>query len=389
MILGMEIALLCAGLYALVTGRFTVTRNRVVHGAPARLLGLLALLPFPLCFAYGVQRAADMAAHGQDPAQLSSDWNMIALEAGVVIVCAFVVFGLGALMAETPQSRSRPQYSDDEFFRRAYPERFGGDPASATAYQQGTTKLQTAALFAQRAAPAPDVARPPERKRSSLSPWMTFILIAFLLGIVVMVVEQQTGGILFPAPPERALGDHNETWKHFEVADPPAQVPGALEPKMQRPGATVFLNELQEFAYKPGAPGWTFGKYGSLGSATQPNQRVRFHDQPTTNSLCLHPPDHGYTRVCYYVGQRAQALRVEVGISDHDPKTRPSPVRFVVLGDGKVIWRSTSLRGSGRSEWIKLDVHHVDVLELRVYAEEGVSAGAHAIWLNPYVEVRR
>lgn len=79
---------------------------------------------------------------------------------------------------------------------------------------------------------------------------------------------------------------------------------------------------------------------------------------------------------------------MEVGVSDHDPRVKPSPTRFVVMGDGKVIWRSTSVRGYGWAGWIKLDVHFVDVLELRVYAEEGLGL-AHAIWLNPYVEVRR
>jgi hypothetical protein len=389
MILGMEIALLCAGLYALATGRFTVTRNRVVHGAPARFLGFLALLPFPLCIGYGFLRGADMAARGQDPSQLASDWNMIAVEAGVVILSAIVVFGLGAVLAEPVQSRSRSHdLSDDERFRRAHPERFGG-PVIDTAYQQGATKLRTAALFEQRAARPPDVAlRPPERGRAPLSGCMVFILIAFLLGIVTVAI-QQSGISLFPpaAPEEQALGDPNTAWKHLEVADPPPQLPG-LDPRLQQPGARVYLSDLPEFAFKPGSPGWGFGKAGALGTPGFPNQRVRFLDKAIDKSLCLHPHDVGYTRVCYRLGQRAQALHVEVCVSDHDPRVKPSPSRFVVMGDGKVIWRSTSVRGYGYAGWIKLDVHFVDVLELRVYAEEGLGL-AHAVWLNPYVEVRK
>ena len=53
MILGIEIALIVVGILALARGRMTLSKTKVVVGAPARLLGLLALTPLPLAFMIG------------------------------------------------------------------------------------------------------------------------------------------------------------------------------------------------------------------------------------------------------------------------------------------------------------------------------------------------
>ena len=44
MIVGIEIALFLVGLFALVTGRLPLG-PRIVRGAPARMLGILAMMP--------------------------------------------------------------------------------------------------------------------------------------------------------------------------------------------------------------------------------------------------------------------------------------------------------------------------------------------------------
>ncbi len=168
MIIGMEIGLLIAGLYALVTGKLTVTRNRVVYGAAARCLGLVALLPFPLMFGIGFIMGAQMAARGEDPSALANNGALIALEAGTVIVCAVVFIGLGLMLAGPPPSQFRSQNLDDELFRLAHPDRFGGGPPSASAYQQGATRLQTMALFEDRA-PGPGTWWPGRRRPAAPS----------------------------------------------------------------------------------------------------------------------------------------------------------------------------------------------------------------------------
>src|SRR4051812_46940576 len=107
MILGMEIALAIIGLLALVRGKMTISGKKVVVGVPARLLGLLALSAVPLVFAVGILYVVVEAPN--DPEQFAEDNKMVifAIEAGVVIGVAILVFGLGAALAISPEEAER------------------------------------------------------------------------------------------------------------------------------------------------------------------------------------------------------------------------------------------------------------------------------------------
>src|SRR5437879_1799730 len=48
MCLVLEIGMLIFGIIALITGKFTLTRNKVVYGVPARIIGVIMILPLPL-----------------------------------------------------------------------------------------------------------------------------------------------------------------------------------------------------------------------------------------------------------------------------------------------------------------------------------------------------
>jgi len=98
----------------------------------------------------------------------------------------------------------------------------------------------------------------------------------------------------------------------------------------------------------------------------------------------MHPPDNGFTRVCYALGRRAQTFRGAVGISE-DERHQPNPTRFVILGDSQVLWRSDSVRALRTTQEFSVDVGQVDVLELRVYVETGSCFGSHATWIDPSV----
>jgi hypothetical protein len=64
MIIGVEIALLCLGLYAVIMGRFpfTKTAKHTVQGWPARVIGVIYLLPIPLSFVVATAVAASFVA---------------------------------------------------------------------------------------------------------------------------------------------------------------------------------------------------------------------------------------------------------------------------------------------------------------------------------------
>lgn len=77
MILGLEIGMLVYGLYVLYSGKFQLSKQRIVEGGRARLAGLFCVLPLPLAF------AAAFLLGGQ----LGDAGSAIALEIGIIVVC--------------------------------------------------------------------------------------------------------------------------------------------------------------------------------------------------------------------------------------------------------------------------------------------------------------
>lgn len=116
MILGMEIGLAIFGILALVRGKMTLSKNKVVVGAPARLLGLLALTPLPAALLFVVLYAASRGGQVND----DDKWTITGIEAGTVILVAILVFGIGAAIGITPREAERRErrasgrYDEDE-----------------------------------------------------------------------------------------------------------------------------------------------------------------------------------------------------------------------------------------------------------------------------------
>jgi hypothetical protein len=113
MILGLEIALAVIGVMALIRGKMTLSKAKVVHGIPARLLGLLALTPLPVVLVVGVGYVA--LSDPKDPEQFAEDnkWTLIAIEAGVVIAIAALVAVIGFSFATDPEEPPRRRVRDD------------------------------------------------------------------------------------------------------------------------------------------------------------------------------------------------------------------------------------------------------------------------------------
>jgi hypothetical protein len=195
------------------------------------------------------------------------------------------------------------------------------------------------------------------------------------------------GDVIFPAPqPPLAGRDPADLAAEMERPEPAAK-PFDADPAL-RPGAgTVYLSDMHEFAYKPGPAGWGFGKNGDLATVWNPGGKIVVNGKVSARGLSMHPPSVGYTRVCYALGRKAKALHGAAAISE-DENTPPHPTRFVVLGDGKVLWRSESVRAFGTVAEFTADVSAVDVLELRTYVEGGDNFGSHAVWLDPRLTVK-
>jgi hypothetical protein len=342
MILTMQLVLFCMGLQSLVTGKLPLGKNRVVRGSAARILGVVAMLPFPLALGVGFAVGVIMGLNGRSTIDPSLRWIFIAAEFGVIVLCLIVIYSVGPLVA-------------------------GRANTAATDYH-------------------------PVKNPSAIPSWaMYVVLIPIVGGVVYKSTEQQLTNKVpedVPAVEHQPQGDHDQHWARYEIADAPGQVPATAGARLNNAGAAVYLSDLQEFAWKPGAPGWTFGKAGDLGAPVQ-QRRSSFFGMSMSKALSMHPPDTGYTRVCYYLGRRAHALHGQTCLSDDDKTTKPNPTRFVVLGDDKLLWRSISARDSYGTSKFDLDVSQVNILELRTYVEAGDSTGSHAVWFNPYVDIKQ
>ena len=93
MILGAEIALIVMGVYALITGKLLTSKKSkyVLQGWPARVIGLICLLPIPLAFVTSVVVATIFLTLGKPVNQESFFLVGAGIEIGVLILCVIVV----------------------------------------------------------------------------------------------------------------------------------------------------------------------------------------------------------------------------------------------------------------------------------------------------------
>lgn len=107
MILGAEIALLAMGIYALVSGKLVLSKNHVVRGPHARMLALIAFLPWPLAFTAGFSVAfvAGVKGNNFNP---QDHWGTLTLiEAGIVIACCALIYVIGMPLSGPPDSSAK------------------------------------------------------------------------------------------------------------------------------------------------------------------------------------------------------------------------------------------------------------------------------------------
>lgn len=110
----LEIGMLVMGILALVRGKIGLTPNRYVYGLPARIIGVILMLPLPLAFGGGLILGIILAAQGKpvDPKNLESTAAIMAISILVAVGLAVVI--IGALTAKPlPPKVQRPP-ADEE-----------------------------------------------------------------------------------------------------------------------------------------------------------------------------------------------------------------------------------------------------------------------------------
>jgi len=145
----------------------------------------------------------------------------------------------------------------------------------------------------------------------------------------------------------------------------------------------IYLDDVQEESHRTlNSGGWTFGKHGWLG--VKGGSRVSLRGVKTQHALSMHPPKKSTSYVNYRLGGRCNTLLATAGISGN-VKPRGGVI-FVVYGNGRLLWKSPTIRESNLGVPCRVDVRGVDRLKLEVLCP-GSHIDAHAVWFNPRVTV--
>ncbi|HLN30598.1 MAG TPA: hypothetical protein VK395_22855 [Gemmataceae bacterium] len=114
MIIAAEVTLFLIGLYAVITGSFLSGGGRyVLQGGPARVIGVIAMLPMPLSLVVAAAVVALFLAQNKEVTERSFFWVGTAIEGSSLVVCMLAMGVLSRVYrtrveeAQLPNSRRR------------------------------------------------------------------------------------------------------------------------------------------------------------------------------------------------------------------------------------------------------------------------------------------
>jgi hypothetical protein len=382
MLIGLEIGLLIGGLIALVTGKFKLGKDRVAVGVAAWVAGLVLMLPLPMGFAIGFAIGLQRTLQGQRFDAAQRQGTLALVEWGLVGVCALLGFAIALAARPTRQHAEAPEEAGS-----------GDEP------EEGIT-AQPPRPRAAATVPPRGPRRPSERPRRAAPSglgvvwWVVggcasvFLLLVVAGGLVlswalsVVPVQQAPGPAAGPAWP--GAGDGQPAAPPDAWAVPPAPMndepdlnapaksPFAVDPRLAEAGAVCYLRDMRAFDSVEGNEGWA-------------GVQVLFEGRLSPHALVLTPAFGGtVARRRYALGKQAHVFRAGVGFTDDPNGHRLSigPAVFLVLSDGKELWKSKAIAQNGMSDECTLDVSNVEVLELRVRRGWGPGFSA-PVWIEP------
>lgn len=159
------------------------------------------------------------------------------------------------------------------------------------------------------------------------------------------------------------------------------EAPYDVDPQAKTAGQKVYLTTLKPFAFQNSPWKLGIGAKGEEGMAP-----LQFNKQEYRYGVCMHPPmkHEGACRVSFVPGKEFKRFKGWVGISG---ETNPSgQVLFAAYGDGRRLWESESITKTAVWNRFDLDITNVKVLTLETRMKDGINTGAHAAWLDPWLE---
>ncbi len=126
---------------------------------------------------------------------------------------------------------------------------------------------------------------------------------------------------------------------------------------------------------------WGFGGAGYKGVE---NVRIDANGEEAPHGLGVHPPSNGTSRLVYHLKGEFSRIEGRAGIDGIVPGSSTA-LTFDIWGDGKLLWRTGSVRSSRDLREFDVDIDGVDELTLITHCP-GSNHNAHAIWIDPVLK---
>jgi hypothetical protein len=108
------IIMLIFGIVALATGRFSLTRKKVVEGAPARIVGVILILPLPVTFLAGLALGVSLLQQGRPVNEKEVRSLALVIDIGVPVLALIAAIAVSAANAHEAR-RKRPPREEEEY----------------------------------------------------------------------------------------------------------------------------------------------------------------------------------------------------------------------------------------------------------------------------------
>ncbi|MCC6419604.1 MAG: hypothetical protein IT429_15325 [Gemmataceae bacterium] len=119
MLLVAEIGMLVLGIITVATGKLSTSAGKECRGVPARIAGVLLILPLPISLLIGLMIAVILTSQGRNFDERAAWPTLVELGVFLVfVITAFVIAGMNA----RPIGRTTARRRRDDYDERDYPE---------------------------------------------------------------------------------------------------------------------------------------------------------------------------------------------------------------------------------------------------------------------------
>lgn len=101
-----DIILMILGIIVLVKGQVLLTRTKEVRGVPARIIGIIFLLPLPLSFVAGLLLGGFLLAQGKPVNESEIQGPAMILGAAILALCLLTAVGIAVAYAQPVRKQS-------------------------------------------------------------------------------------------------------------------------------------------------------------------------------------------------------------------------------------------------------------------------------------------